>query len=131
MAISPDNKLLFIAEEYWMIETCPNLECRLAKPKIIFSSFSIFIKGRWYKPASGLKTVSNKIIKKQKNIVKVRNKISFLLILFFLIKKIINIEIRVKVFTKIPKGTKKFIISAINEKYINPKIAVSEKFFKL
>ena len=76
MAISPDNKLLFIAEEYWMIETCPNLECRLAKPKIIFSSFSIFIKGRWYKPASGLKTVSNKIIKKQKSIVNVRNKIS-------------------------------------------------------
>ena len=129
--ISLVKKLLFIADEYWIIDICPNLKCKFAKPNIIFSSLSILIKGKWYIPASGLLIVSSVITKKQKKIVISRISNSFLLKFFFLKKKIKEIIKIIKVLIMILKGAKKLTNKAKNEEYIKPIIATSEKSFKL
>ena len=45
--------LLKPAAKYWRIEVWPNLNS-VADPKINLESLIIFIKGKWYNPASGL-----------------------------------------------------------------------------
>ena len=68
---SLNNKLLYPASKYWIIEVWPNLKWRFATPNTILFSFIKLVNGRWYKPASGLFTVSkliNNIINKVKNI---------------------------------------------------------------
>ena len=62
--------LLKPAAKYWRIEVWPNLNSRLADPKINLESLIIFIKGKWYNPASGLfefsKTLSESLLMKLK-----------------------------------------------------------------
>lgn len=79
--------LLKPASKYCNIEVCPNLKCRLADPKIILFSLSILIKGRWYRPASGLLTLS-KLINKAKNTENINEILSFLKINFLFKKNI-------------------------------------------
>ena len=127
----PKKKLLFNADEYWIIEICPYLKCKFVSPKIIFSLFIIFVNGKWYNPASGLYTVSRRIKKKQNKDEVIRITISFFVKVFFLTKKNTNIKIIIKVFKFTLRGRKKLIIKAKNEIYIKPVMAVSEKFFRL
>ena len=51
---SVKTMLLKPAAKYWRTEVWPYLNSRFADPKINLESLIIFIKGRWYNPASGL-----------------------------------------------------------------------------
>ena len=119
-------KLLKAAAKYWSIEMCPNLNSKFATPIIILLSLIILTNGRWYKPASGLFTLSKNIINElirpkredQKKIL------PLLSIASFQIK--INGKNKIIRLAKFEILKKKFKIKVINEILIIPYKPVSK-----
>lgn len=102
--------LLNPASKYCKIEVWPNLKCKFASPNEILFSLSTLMYGKWYKPPSGLLTLS-KLIKKTKNTEKIKEIINISNINFLFRKKIyIKGIIKIKVFMYLFKLIKKFKI---------------------
>ena len=125
-------ELLKIAEIYCNIEFTPNIGWRDAAPEIILNSFKIFVKGKWYHPASGLYTVSNdmKIVTKieTKKLILSIEKI-FLFLICSIKKK--KIGIKKKLFMFWESGEKKLSITAIIPIGKKPYMPYSNKFIFL
>ena len=113
--------LLFIADKYCKMETCPNLEWILVNPKKTLFSLSIEMYGKWYSPASGLLTllliISRKVMKDE--IIKKKRKFLFMLN-FILKRKIITTTQYTKVFVSWFNGKKKFKTNAMKENVTAP-----------
>ena len=108
------------ADKYCRIEIWPNREWRLLKPIIILFSFNICMYGIWYRPASGLYSLSN-IININTKIVEInKNNNSFFFKYNLKIKKIIIINIKKIELTQMSNGRKKLINKAAKDEPMTP-----------
>ena len=108
------------ADKYCKIEIWPNREWRLLKPIIILFSFNICMYGIWYRPASGLYSLSN-IINKNTKIEEInKNNNSFFFKNNLKTKKIIIINIKKIELTQMSNGRKKLINKAAKDEPMTP-----------
>ena len=102
------------------MDVCPNLKCKFVNPIIVLDSLIICMNGKWYKPASGLNSLSN-MIKKRTNIETIIVKITSSFLIETLEYKLIKRIKKIKTVLLISlSGKKKLTMKEINEIYINP-----------
>jgi len=113
---------LNIPETYCIIDICPNLKWIFVIPNWIFDSLISWVKGRWYRPASGLLMFELKINKVLKIEITIIIFINFNLFDWkkkFIKKKIVEEIINISP-TNLFKGKKKLMNNANIEIIIAP-----------